>query len=266
MGVNLRQPSRRPHFRVIERRQINGVLFGFYILICYHPVQRLGQFRRVHGQQFRARFREHIPRGVAVAVVREAVQRIQQTAPQPFVPFVFKAQLRGDCVRRLEAYSPNIVGETVRVFLHYFYAVLAVSFVNLRGVGRADIVALQKKHDVFDFLLFQPAFFNPVYPQLSDSRNFYQLFRRFFYDFQRIFPKTLDNPLGKFRPDSFHKAASQILFNTKNCSGKRFLDSLRGKLTPVFRVELPRAAKRQDAPDMNVRHRAHYGNQILKPP
>ena len=174
---NGRKALRRTGFREIERRQINGFFGGFFrrflrravfgvflrdffcdhLSRTDHLIQCHGEHILIHAEQLRAGFQQLRPRGIAVPLLREAVQRIEQAAPQPDIFFLLKAQLFGDGVGGLKADAPDIVGQPIGIFLHDLEAVGAVGLEDSGGVGGGNVVALQEKHDVFDFLLLFPA-------------------------------------------------------------------------------------------------------------
>ena len=129
----------------------------------------------------------------------------------------------------------------------------------------ADIMALQKDHDVFDLFLLLPAFFDPVHAEPADPVYLQQLLRILFDHSQRIFSESLDDPPGILRTDPFYKAAAEILFNAINCRRQRFLKCLHLKLPAIFPVDPPAPPEGQHTADMDIGHRAHNCHQLLKP-
>jgi hypothetical protein len=53
-----------------------------------------------------------------MSVLGQLVQRVQESRPEPDKPVLFNAKLSGDCVSRLEADTPDIVGEFVGILLY----------------------------------------------------------------------------------------------------------------------------------------------------
>ena len=91
-----------------------------------------------------------------------------------------ETHLFSDSIRCFETNSPDVVSEPIGVLLNDGDAFIPIGFENLGGMAGADIMALEKEHDVFDFLLLLPAFLDFLYPDFADSRDLYQRIRVFF--------------------------------------------------------------------------------------
>ena len=107
-------------------------------------------------------------------ILRQLIQRIEQSAPQAGVLLFPEPHLLRDGIRSLEADSPDIVRKAVWILLHDFDAVVTVRLVDLRRVAGADIMALQKDHDVLDLHLLQPALLDTLHTGPSDAWNLQQ--------------------------------------------------------------------------------------------
>ena len=195
---------------------------------------------------------------------RQTIQRIQKAAPQPFIPFLPESQLLRNGIRSPKTNSPDIVCQTVGILLYHPDAFISIGFKDFCRMRRTDIVALQKKHDVFDFFLLLPAVFYPFYPGFADSRHLQQPIRLFFYHPKGFFAELPDNPAGKGFSDPLDQTAAQIFLNSKYRCRQRFLKGFHRKLTAVFRIDLPLAAQQQYAPHVYLRHGAHDRYQLRK--
>ena len=75
-------------------------------------------------------------------------------------------------------------------------------------MGGADLVALEKEHDIFDFLLLLPALLDTLHPDFPDSLHLQQRIRMLLYHVQRIFPKFLNDALCKLGTHALYQAGT----------------------------------------------------------
>ena len=198
-----------------------------------------------------------------MSVLREPVQGIKNAAPQADIFFLLKAHLLSDGIRGFKADSPDVIRKAVGVFLHDLYALVPIGLVDLGRVARADIMALEKEHDVLYLFLLLPAAFDPLHPQLPDAGDLDQPVGIFFDHVQCIRAELLHDPLCKFRADSLDKAAPEIFLDPVDGRRQCLLVGFHRKLPAVFCIHLPAAGQRQYAPDVYLRHGADDGHQIL---
>ena len=91
-----------------------------------------------------------------MSVVRKLRQRIHQTAAKPHIGFFFKSEFPGNLVGGLKSDSPDFICKLIRIFLHHGYTAIAILLIYFCGKGRADLMLLEKKHNVLDFFLPLP--------------------------------------------------------------------------------------------------------------
>ena len=126
-------------------------------------------------------------------------------------------------------------------------------------------MALQKEHDIFDFLLLLPALLDIRHPARSDARHFQKPLRGRLDDFQGVLSELLDNPAGELGPDALYQAAAQVLLHSEHRGGQGLLTGLRNKLTAIFRVHAPGPAQGEDTAHVNFRHLAYHRHRVLVP-
>ena len=112
--------------------------------------------------------------------------------------------------------APDIIRQTVRVFLDYRNAVFSVRLKDFGSMRSADIMPLQKEHDILDLSLIRPAFFDPLNTQFPDPADFHQFIRLLLNDPKGIFSKGADYPLCKAGADPLDQAGAEILFDPVN--------------------------------------------------
>ena len=132
------------------------------------------------------------------------------------------------------------------------------------GVGRTDVMPLQKDHDVFDFLLLRPGLPDPFNPHGADAGHAGELLRPLLDDRQRVGSEFLHNALRVLRPDALHQPGAKIFLHSVRGGGQRFLKGLDRELPAVSGVLPPCSRQRQHRADVNLRHRAHRGDQIAE--
>ena len=277
IGINGTKPLRRADLGKVKGREIDRLLrdtsglclirkrnrLRDHILRMNHLIQRHGEDILLHQEELRTGFQKHLPGGIAVSLLRELVQSIEDAAPKTNIFLMVKAHPLGNGIRRLKANAPDIIRQTIGIFLYDLDAVVTVSLIDLRGMGGGDIVALQEEHDVLDLFLLLPAPFDPFHADPSDAAHLQQPIGGLFDDVQSIGAELLHDPSGKLRSDSLHQPAAQILFHAIDRRRKLLLEALHGKLPAVLRVDPPAAAKIEDASHMDIRHGTDHGHQIL---
>ena len=260
---------------MVKRRQVDcffpasvlsGVFFGDQIAGSCHGPQHRFQGPCFDFQHFGSGLQQLRFGCETVPVVRETVQHIQQAATQALWPSVVKAQFFRDRVGRVKADTPDIIGQPVGVLLHHTETVGAVGFKDSRRVSGADIMTLQKQHDIPDFLLFLPASCDSIHPQLPDAIHFQELFRILFNDVQGLRTELLHNAVCKLRADAFDQAAAQIFFNSVGRGGHGLFKDRQRELPAVLCIDTPVALQLKDAADMRFGHDADHSHQILKTP
>ena len=145
-----------------------------------------------------------------------------------------EAHFFSDRVRRTKTDPPDIIGESVGILLHDGNALTAIGLENLRRMTGADIVTLQKEHDIFDFLLLCPALFDLVDTRLSDSWHMKEPVRIILDHFQGILAEGLNDPSGILGPDSSDHSAPQVFFDPIDRRGQSLLKALDRKLAAVL--------------------------------
>ena len=131
-------------------------------------------------------------------------------------------------------------------------------------MARGDVMPLQEEHDVLDFLLLDPALFDPFHTDFSDSRDLQQIVRRSLDHFQRILAEFLHDLFGVFWADPLHQPASQIFLYAVNGCRQGLLELLDRELPAVSGVHFPESAQIKNAPDMHIRHLADDRHEVLK--
>ena len=271
IAENLQQPSCGSRFGEEERGKIyrrflrSGYRLRLHILRFNHFVQCDGYHTFIHTQKLGPGLYQLFPGGIAVTVVRQLIQGVQQSAAQPDKPVMLKSQFFRDCIRRFKSDPPDIIRKPVWILLDHLDALIAVCFIDLCRMSRTDIMALQEEHDVLDLFLILPAFPDPFHPDFPDSRNLQQTFRRFLDDNQCVLSELPDNRLGKLRPDALDQSGAQIFFNSINGRREGFGEGFHAELPSVLRVHLPVSGQFQNTADMHLRHISNDSNQIVIP-
>ena len=191
-------------------------------------------------------------------LVRQRVQRIKDPAAAAERVVLAKAQFFRQTIRRFEADPPNIVRQTVGIFLDCRNAFISVSFINFGRKGRADIIALKKQHDILDFFLLLPAFLNHLDPLFPNSGDLQQPVCSFFDHRQRIRAEQLNDPFGKARANALDQTAAQIFFNAVNGSRQGLFPLFRAELIPVSGIHFPLALEQQDRPNVYVQQVSNH--------
>ena len=202
------QPPGAARLREIKGRKVNRLLVLDDILSPQHLVQGHLKLRRLHLQKLLGFANQLLPERIAVSFFRKLVQRVQDSASQPHKFLFADSQLFRDLVGCLEADAPDIIRQPVGIFLDNADTVAAVGLKNLRGVGGADLMALEKKHDILDLLLLLPALFDALHPNLPDALHLQQRIRMLLYHVQRIFAEFLDDALREFRPHALYQTGA----------------------------------------------------------
>ena len=117
-----------------------------------------------------------------MTILRQLIQTVKNAAAEPDKAIFVDSHLLGNGICCFEADSPDIVGQTIGIFLNDRNAVTAIGLKNLRRMGSADLMTLQKEHDILDLLLLLPAAFDPVNPYLSDPFHLKKFIRPLLYD------------------------------------------------------------------------------------
>ena len=186
--------------------------------------------------------------------IGELVQRIKQACPEALIAVVPKAKLGGNGVCGLETNAPDIVRQTVRVLFYNLEAVLPIFLIDSGGVRGADIVGLEKEHDVFDFLLRFPALLDPLHPQLAEPANLQKLVRLLLDDLQRVLPEGVYDQVRELWANPLDQTAAEIFLNAVYGSRQGLLKLGYGELPPVPGVHFPGSLQGQHAAGMNLRH------------
>ena len=279
IGIDRRQPFCRADFGKIKGRKIDGFfrdvavlcIFGKGNRLCdhiLHPdhfIQRDIQEIFLHGKQLRPGLYKHVPGRVAVPFVGKPVQGIEDAASQAGIFFMAEPHLLRDGIRRPETDAPDVICQTVGIFLHDFDALASVGLEDLRRMAGGNVVALQEKHDILDLFLLLPALFDAFHTDPADAGHLQETVRCFFDHIQRIRSELPHDAACKFGADAFYKTAPQILFNAVDGCRERLFKSFHGKLAAIPAVDAPGAAKIQDTAHMHVRHGAHDRYQVLVP-
>ena len=138
-----------------------------------------------------------------MSLVSQSIERVHDSASAPDIVALTEAKLFSDAIGCLKTNSPNVICQPEWVLFNLVNALVAVGFVYFGSERGADAIALEKEHDVFDFLLFLPAFFNLVYTFFPYSVNFEQPVWSIFNHRDRVSAKFGDNPFGKLRSNTF---------------------------------------------------------------
>ena len=75
-------------------------------------------------------------------------------------------------------------------------------------MGGADLVALEEKHDIFNFLLLLPALLDALHPDLPDSLHLQQRIRMLLYHIQGVLAEFLNNALCKLGSHALHQSGT----------------------------------------------------------
>ena len=246
--------DRRTAFREKERRKVDCFVLDNDILLFDHLIERHDDELFLHAKKLRCRCGQLLSRCEAMPQLRKLIERVHNSASESGIPLTTETHFLRYDVRRPKTDSPYIVRKPIRIFLHGLNALIAIGLENLSCMGSRHIMALQKQHNVFDFLLLCPAFFDALHAELPDTRNLNQNIRIFFDDFQRLFSELIHNLLGKFRSDSLNQTTTEILFDSEYGRRKRLLPSFHRELPSVLGIHPPAAAELQHAPHMYIRH------------
>ena len=229
-----------------------------------HFIQSNIQNTLLHGEQFCAGPDQLFTGRVAVPFVRQLIQGIEHAAAQADILLMVKSELFRDRVGGPESDPPDVVRQAVGILLHDLYAFISIGLIDLRCMARGDVMPLQEEHDVLDFLLLDPALFDPFHTDFSDSRDLQQIVRRSLDHFQRILAEFLHDLFGVFWADSLHQPASQIFLYAVNGCRQSLLELLDRELPAVSGVHFPESAQIKNAPDMHIRHLADDRHEVLK--
>src|SRR5690554_2241972 len=118
--------------------------------------------------------------------------------------------------------TPNIISQLIWIFLHHFYTVIAVCFIDSYTVCSGYTMGLKKNHDILDFLLLLPGCFYHLYPFGTDSLHLKEPLCFLLYYPQCILLESLYNPPGIYRANSLNKPAAQIFFDSGRCCRQPF--------------------------------------------
>jgi len=144
------------HLTEIEWRKVDGLVFGFQVLISYHLIEGGLDGCFVGFQQFHSGFQELVTVSIDMAFVGELVEGIENTTAAASFVILAVAHLLCDGVGGLEANAPNVIGKAIGIGFHLVDTLLAVGLVNLGGIGGTDTIALKKDHHVLDVELLHP--------------------------------------------------------------------------------------------------------------
>ena len=233
---------------------------------------RLLCHRRFHGRfdnqlidldQFRGMF-DDARLGVAdVALARQILERVLDGGSGPIGTIAVDSHLGGEFVGGLEADSPDVVGQPVRVFLDLGDGFLAVGPVDADGPARTDAVFGQEQHDFADFLLLLPALANPLDPLVADALDMKQEVRGRLEDFEGAFLVDADDLGGDLRPDAADCPGGQILFNAFRRGRVGRLEFVGLELLAVFPIHDPLAGGFQMLTGRNRGRTSNDRDQIL---
>ena len=146
-------------------------------------------------------------------LVGELVERIDDAALASADVIVGISHVFGDGIGGFESDAPDVVRQAIRILLYLLYGFLAVSLVNLGGVGAAHAIALQEDHDVLDVLLLFPRLGDEVDAFFADSIDFSEPLDILLYNLQRLLPELSHNLLGIYGTDALDETAAQVFLD-----------------------------------------------------
>ena len=129
--------SRHQRLTGIRERRLNDD-----IPAADHFIQCHGQNIVLYLQKLCPFFQKHGSGRVAVAVIRKAVQRIEQAASETGIALVPEAHFFRNKVSRAKADPPDIIGQAIGVFPDDPDTFVSVSLVDLGRMACAHIVLL----------------------------------------------------------------------------------------------------------------------------
>ena len=129
-------------------------------------------------------------------------------------------------------------------------------------MGSADLVALEEKHNIFNFLLLLPALLDALHPDLPDSLHLQQRIRMLLYHIQGVLAEFLNNAFCKLGSHALHQAGTQVFLDAVDGGREGFLKFLYRELAAVFCVYFPEAFQRKDRSHVGVGHGANDGDQV----
>ena len=264
-----RQPfqlCRHADLGVVKGRQINGLAVLLQILCAQHRFQGGGDGFSFHFQQFLGLSEQLLLLGVHMPLVRQRIQGVKNPAAAAERVVFGKAQLFRQSVRCFKAHAPDIVRQPEGVLFDHLNAFVAVNLIDLRREGRADAMALEKEHDVLDFLLLFPAVPDHLNPLFSNAGNQQQPVCFLFDHRQGIRAECPDDPSGEFGPHAPDQSAAQVFLNAVDGGRHGFFPFLRTELIPVLGIHLPVPLKQQNRTHVYVQQVAHHRHQLLVVP
>ena len=97
----------------------------------------------------------------------QLIQCIKNTTAQTDKFAFVNPHLLCNGIRCLKSNSPDVICKPVWVLLYDCNALTSIRLENLCRMRGADLMTLQKKHDILDLFLLLPACFDPVYTYFS---------------------------------------------------------------------------------------------------
>ena len=105
----------------------------------------------------------------AVSLAGQFLQGVMDGGPRPVRAVAVDSQLRRQFIGRLEADSPDVVGQLIRILLDLGDGFVAVGAVDADGPPRRNPMLGQEEHDLADLFLLLPALADSLESLLPDS-------------------------------------------------------------------------------------------------
>ena len=152
-------------------------------------------------------------REAAVSVTGQFLQGVQDGGSRPVGAIAVDSQLRRQFIGRLEADSPNVVGQLIRVRFDLGDGFVSVGAVDPDGSPRRNAMLGQEEHELADFLLLLPALADSLEPLRPDPFDVQQEVGGLLEDFQRSLVVDGDDLGRQFRADTADRPRGQILLD-----------------------------------------------------
>ena len=152
-------------------------------------------------------------REAAVSVTGQFLQGEQDGGSRPVGAIAVDSQRRRQFVGGLEADSPNVVRQLIRIRFDLGDGFVPVGAVDADGSPRRDAMLGQEEHELADFFLLLPALADSLEPLRPDPFDMQQEVGGLLEDLQRSLVIDGDDLGRQFRADTADRPRGKILFD-----------------------------------------------------
>ena len=198
-------------------------------------------------------------------LVGQLAEGVEDSAADPAGVILAVPHLRGYSVGGLEAYAPDVIGETVRVLLNLADALLAVFTVYLRCECGTHPVSLKEEHHVLDVLLLLPALAYLGNPLRTYPVDLVQTFYVRLDDIDGPGTEAVNDEPCELGTYTLDQTAPEVLLYAVGSGRHHLLPGRALELLPVLPVHPPFALAQQDRTRRDVQQVAHEGHEVVIP-